>query len=461
MQRTSLFLAALPLLTTAFPFRLASIFGNGMVLQRNAPITIWGYSSPSTSVFAVLTDTATNSTFNASGVASSDGVWSVFFPPQASGYQWRLSVSDSPELPQCAQYPFFCEGAFAEISDVAFGDVLMCVGQSNMQVNVGFVFNATQELAEAAAFWGLIKVFQVQAAVAPTRAPLADFAVPPQIPWSPAGNSTLPEFSATCYFSAKSLLQARPAADRLVVLGLIAAPWGGAPIRAHAPMSVNATCGRLYPPDVSKQGCGMYHAPCAPAAIYNSMLAPISGAGAGLPPASRLPVAAFIWFQGAPVRRKTRATKTLRPNTESACALVNNRRKRRNERARVLPLRTCRARGVAARRARVPPCPLGHHLSSTLHGRRPPRAIPRHAVRNHRRGDSQRLLCVACRRRRPPVPYRLRSQPQQAAGGSPRGSGALRGALRRAGAPHARRRGAHLCGRRASRRAERRAYRGG
>ena len=133
----------------------------------------------------------------------------------------------------------------------------------------------------------------MQASSSSTRAPLGDFAVPPQQPWSPAGPNTLPEFSATCFFSAKSLIAARPAADRDVVLGLVAAPWGGTPIRTHAPLSVNQTCGALYPTDRTEQGCGMYHAPCAPAAIYNAMLAPLSGAGALAAPA--FPVAAFIW----------------------------------------------------------------------------------------------------------------------------------------------------------------------
>ena len=158
------------------------------------------------------------------------------------------------------------------------------------------MFNASQELNASSAFWGLIKVFQVQASAASTRGPLGDFAIPPQQPWSPAGPTSLPEFSATCYFSAKSLIETRPAADRDVVLGLVAAPWGGTPIRTHAPLSVNASCGALYPASRAEQGCGMYHAPCAPAAIYNAMLAPLSGAGAL--PAPAFPVAAFIWFQG-------------------------------------------------------------------------------------------------------------------------------------------------------------------
>ena len=115
----------------ALPFRLASIFGNGMVLQRNAPVTIWGFAAPSTAVFGTLTDLVGNATFNASGVATPDGVWALTFPPQTGGYNWRLSVSDSPEAPVCALYPFYCEGAFAEITGVLFGDVIACVRASS------------------------------------------------------------------------------------------------------------------------------------------------------------------------------------------------------------------------------------------------------------------------------------------------------------------------------------------
>ena len=98
-----------------------------MVIQRGAPITIWGFSAPSSPVYAVLTDLVGNSTFNASGTATPDGVWAVAFPPQAGGWDWRLSVSDSPEAVACALYPFYCEGAFAEISGIVIGDVVACV----------------------------------------------------------------------------------------------------------------------------------------------------------------------------------------------------------------------------------------------------------------------------------------------------------------------------------------------
>lgn len=168
---------------------------------------------------------------------------------------------------------------------------------------VGFAFNETQEIADSAAFWGVLRYYQVAAAVTAKDGPLDDFALPPYIPWSlPVGTGgPLLGFSATCYYSAKSILLGRPASERTVPLGLIAAPWGGTTIKAHAPPHVNATCAPLFPGGTF--GCGMDHAPCNASEIYNAMLRPISG-----PAGPAMPVAAFIWVRGvgaprAPGRR--------------------------------------------------------------------------------------------------------------------------------------------------------------
>jgi hypothetical protein len=122
--------------------------------------------------------------------------------------------------------------------------------------------------------------------------PLDDFALPAYIPWSlPVGTGgPLLGFSATCYYSAKSILLGRPASERLVPLGLIAAPWGGTTIKAHAPPHVNETCAPLFPGGTF--GCGMDHAPCNASEIYNAMLRPISG-----PAGPAMPLAAFIWVR--------------------------------------------------------------------------------------------------------------------------------------------------------------------
>lgn len=311
-----------------------------MVIQRDAPSTFWGWSSPNTNVTAVLFNEATNQSLTSSSVSSStDGLWSVTFPPQpASGFTWKLlAVTSEVDLMRCLEFQFYCGGASLTLYPLAFGDVVQCIGQSNsayfffawlffprsprsgiayqtptptpsplcffphahpfaVQVNVAFAFNASAELVDSAALAGVLRFFQVSASVTAKDSPLEDFAVPASIPWTAptaSANSPLGGFSATCYFTAKSLILGRPPASRSIPLGLISAPWGGTSIKAHAPPSVNATCAPLYPG--GNFGCGMDHAPCNASEIYNAMLAPLSGVASQL---TAFPVAAFIWFQG-------------------------------------------------------------------------------------------------------------------------------------------------------------------
>ena len=208
----------------------------------------------------------------------------------------------------CLAYQFYCSGATLSLYPLAFGDVILAIGQSNMQVDVGFAFNATQEIADSAAFGDVLRFYQVEAALTAKGGPLDDFAVPPSIAWSaPVGaGGQLAGFSATCYFSAKAILLGRPASARSVPLGLIAAPWGGTTIKAHAPPQVNASCAPLYPGGTF--GCGIDHAPCNASEIYNAMLKPISG-----PAGPALPLAALLWVRegGGGARRAPPAPQSL------------------------------------------------------------------------------------------------------------------------------------------------------
>jgi sialate O-acetylesterase len=126
-------LALLLSLANAAPFRLASIFGPGMVLQRDAPVTVWGWATPGTSVYAYLVNAATNATLQASGVADGTGLWSVKFPAQpASGFDSRLFAATSDiDIGRCLTYQFYCSGASLSVPGIAFGDVVQCIGQSN------------------------------------------------------------------------------------------------------------------------------------------------------------------------------------------------------------------------------------------------------------------------------------------------------------------------------------------
>ena len=128
-------LAALLLLLPAHgasPFRLASIFGSEMVLQRGAPATIWGTASPGVAVTAQLFNTATNATLLASGTAGDDSVWAVTFPAQpASGFSYKFfAATSSDDFERCSLFQFYCSGASLSLYPLAFGDVIECIGQS-------------------------------------------------------------------------------------------------------------------------------------------------------------------------------------------------------------------------------------------------------------------------------------------------------------------------------------------
>ena len=69
------------------------------------------------------------------------------------------------------------------------------------------------------------------AAALSVDAPLDDLPLV-SIPWLGASNTSLPSFSATCWYSGKALYDARPAESR-VPLGLIETCWGGTPIKVR------------------------------------------------------------------------------------------------------------------------------------------------------------------------------------------------------------------------------------
>lgn len=291
MVRSFLLCAALhAALVFGAPFRFAQIFAPNAVLQQGQPLNIWGWSTPSTYITVSITNYfLSNLTVYGNGTSDADGLWVVTLPPQPPADGWILWAGVGEQDPRCRTFAYYCTAPAAVVSPIATGDVILCIGQSNMQVNVGFVFNASYEVAAAGLLASSISYTQVEASVTAPSGPLDDFAVAPSIPWTTASAATISGFSATCWFSAKSLVAARSGTHNDIRLGLISAPWGGTSIKVHAPLAVNTSCGALYPG--GDAGCGEDHAPCQAATLYNSMQAPIHGPRG-------FPVSTMIWFQG-------------------------------------------------------------------------------------------------------------------------------------------------------------------
>jgi sialate O-acetylesterase len=216
----------LPHQAAAVPFRLASYFAPFMVLQKDEPVPVWGWASPGTSVYVSLWNLATNTSEPAQATADATGLFVATLPPGPGGPDvYTLTVSTQPISERCNTYAYSCDGSAVALAGIVRGTTFLCLGQSNMQVNVGFAFNATAELAFANSVAYMVRIFQVYANAMSKDGPLDDFAGPPFIPWSPALNSTLPEFSATCWFSAKSYLLTRPESEADVPIGLVASTW--------------------------------------------------------------------------------------------------------------------------------------------------------------------------------------------------------------------------------------------
>ncbi|MFK7911368.1 MAG: sialate O-acetylesterase [Akkermansiaceae bacterium] len=99
-------------LTPAPVLDLASPFQNRMVLQRGKPINVWGTSDPSAAVSVSINGTTV------SGTADASGNWQIELPSQSAGGPHSLVATSG--------------SATRTITDVLFGDVWFCFGQSNM-----------------------------------------------------------------------------------------------------------------------------------------------------------------------------------------------------------------------------------------------------------------------------------------------------------------------------------------
>ena len=107
---------AAAILTTAAAtaeVRLAAVFSDHAVLQRERPLPVWGQASPGERVRVRL------GTVEAEGTAGADGKWRVTLPAQpASRDPMELTATGTNTV---------------TVRDILVGDVWLCSGQSNME----------------------------------------------------------------------------------------------------------------------------------------------------------------------------------------------------------------------------------------------------------------------------------------------------------------------------------------
>jgi sialate O-acetylesterase len=177
--------------------RLPQFFGDGMVLQREKPVAFWGWADVGEAVTVQLL----GKTYAAQPDAS--GRWRVTLDAQPAGGPHVISVRGKKAL---------------TVSDVLFGDVWVCGGQSNMEWHLRQLNGKYDDLIRSTPPNPQIRYVEIRHVT--NNTPKDD--APVVKPWVSANAQTLPDFSAVGYFFAKTLYERYG-----VPIGLVACNWGG------------------------------------------------------------------------------------------------------------------------------------------------------------------------------------------------------------------------------------------
>lgn len=187
--------------------KLPKLVSNGMVLQREAKVRIWGWAAAGEKISVKFIEASYNT------VADDKGDWSITLPKLKAGGPYDMQINASNSI---------------TLNDILIGDVWVCSGQSNM----GFV------MQDAASIYG-------DEIANSTNKFIRQFAVPIKYDfnkehedlasgsWQSADPKTVLKFSAVAYFFAKDLYR-----KYKIPVGLINSSMGGS--RTESWMSQNA-----------------------------------------------------------------------------------------------------------------------------------------------------------------------------------------------------------------------------
>lgn len=202
MQKSTFFLFFFLLLTadTMAQVRLARLFSDYAVLQRQKPIPVWGWAKPKERVSVTLAGQQQQTQ------ADTAGKWLVTFSALEAGGPYVLRVS--------------APSGKLERQDLLIGDVWLCSGQSNMEWTVAQADNYVQESKNAE--FSQIRHFRVDHMVA--LKPEKDLA---SGSWAVCSPASFGDFTAVGFFFAREVYQKTG-----VPIGLLHSSWGGSQVES-------------------------------------------------------------------------------------------------------------------------------------------------------------------------------------------------------------------------------------
>ena len=244
--------------------QVAQIFGDNMVLQQQKAVPIWGWVNPGAEVTVKFSGQTKHVQ------ADANGKWLV-----------KLDKLKASFIPQVLTVE---SGEAKTFTNILVGEVWLCSGQSNMEKPIGPkagqkpVFNYEQELANS--YYPQIRLFNVKRGLA--ESPVKD--VKPGSGWELCGsNSLVSNFSAAAYFFGREIHT-----NLNVPVGLVESSWGGTRIEPWTPPAGFKKFPALAKLSEAKPAGTNKIANTQPMAIYNAMIAPITG----------FALRGALWYQG-------------------------------------------------------------------------------------------------------------------------------------------------------------------
>lgn len=181
--------------------RMPSFFSDGMVLQRNIQLPVWGWAAPGEQI---------NLVFNKKNYTTQtglDGKWKLFLNKESEGGPFIMTIQGSNSI---------------LIQDVLVGDVWFCSGQSNMEYEL-YKSAEIYPTEIASSNNNQIRHFKATRNI--------DFnsntAVETKDGWEVATPFTVMNFTAVGYFFARTIFE-----QQQVPIGLINCTYGGTPVEA-------------------------------------------------------------------------------------------------------------------------------------------------------------------------------------------------------------------------------------
>ncbi|CAM5120958.1 unnamed protein product [Natator depressus] len=255
-------------------FRFASYYGDHMVLQKKpAGAVVWGYGESGANVTLSLSKDSKVIMKKMAQVEEHSETWKVVLAPMDHGGPYSVMAEQhSREEPKNLT-----------LRDIYFGDIWLCSGQSNMEMTVSQIINASKELSEAS-LYPYIRVFT--AALIQSEVELQDLAKI-DLEWSiptaeNLGHGNFSYFSAVCWLFGRHLYEMLQ-----YPIGLVESSWGGTCIEAWSSRRALQECGlkgdarRFLLPT-------LLSGPNMPSVLWNAMIHPLLN----------MSLTGVIWYQG-------------------------------------------------------------------------------------------------------------------------------------------------------------------